>query len=503
MNRRTFLLGSLAGVAAAVGAGSVLSSVLSDDSGPGPTAIRRYGTTVLRRRKADPNSPNVLFMSIDDCNDWLGFLNNHPGTHTPNLDALARKSLVFTRAYCAAPMCLPSRTPVLFGRAPYRSHVYDHSDESFKRYQQLAQATSSLVDDLWAAGYETLGAGKVFHIGESDRWMKYRPTEHYVPGHVRRQLERAGRYDPDWVSPYDGQPIGRGERFNVSMIDFGPSGVAPHEEPDGESTQWVLRRLREDRQRPFFLALGLILPHEPWRLPKRFFDLHPLEEVVVPEFRPDDLQDLGVYARDRVVDQSHRFEVLRASGLWEESVQAYQAAISFADDRLGRVLEELARSRYHDDTMIVLWSDHGYHLGEKLHIEKFTLWERATRVPLLLHVPGRFDRHQEFNRPVSLLDLGPTVADLAGVEIHAPHDGTSLLPLVAEPALADDHPPIMTWLSGNHAVRRGPWRYIRYRTGNVELYDHRTDPDEYDNLAGRPEYAATQTELDAFLPRRG
>jgi arylsulfatase A-like enzyme len=238
-------------------------------------------------------------------------------------------------------------------------------------------------------------------------------------------------------------------------------------------------------------------------VPQKFFDLHPLESVVVPTVRPDDLEDLSAYARDRIIDPHGRFELLQKSGLWEEAVQAYQAAISFADDRVGTVLDTLARSRYADDTAVVVWSDHGFHLGEKMHIEKFTLWERATRVPLVIHVPGRFDEHREFSRPVSLLDLAPTIAQLCGARLHAEQDGGSLLPLVADPEQADARPPISTWLSGNHAVRRGSWRYIRYRTGDAELYDHRSDPDEFQNLAGRPEYAAVEAELSSFLPSTG
>ncbi len=136
------------------------------------------------------------------------------------------------------------------------------------------------------------------------------------------------------------------------------------------------------------------------------------------------------------------------------AVQAYQSAISYADDRIAKVLDELAHSPYADETAILLWSDHGYHLGEKLHITKFTLWERSTRVPLLIHAPGRFDSGRDFDRPASLLDLGPTVADLCGIEIHGPHDGASLLPFVAEPSRADERPAITTWLAGNHTVRR-------------------------------------------------
>ena len=184
-------------------------------------------------------------------------------------------------------------------------------------------------------------------------------------------------------------------------------------------------------------------------------------------------------------------------------MQAYQAALSFSDHNVGLVLDELAHSRYADDTAIVVWSDQGYHLGEKLLIGKQTLWERATRSPFLMHVPGRFESHTEFDRPVSMLDIGPTVAELCGAKVHSPGDARSLLPLLDNPDLADRRPPIMTWLPGNHSVRRGPWRYIRYGKDEVELYDHRTDPNEYINLAGRSGFAAIQSELDTFMPAQG
>jgi arylsulfatase A-like enzyme len=455
----------------------------------------------LRRRKAASDAPNVLFISIDDCNDWLGFLNNHPGTHTPNLDALAGTSLSFDKAYCTAPMCLPARTSVMFGRQPYASGVYDHADKSVVRYEQLTENTSSLVDDLWAAGYDAYGAGKVFHDPQSERWTASRRFPWYLAGHVRKRPDaEATRYDPDWRSPFDGKPIGRGNSFDYTMIDFGPSGRPAKREADGLATSWVLDRLAQDHPNPFFIALGLYLPHEPWRVPQRYFDLHPLDEIVVPEVRPDDLDDLGSYALGEIIDRSHRFAKLRASGLWERAVQAYQAAISYADDHAGQVLEGLAASRYADDTIVVVWSDHGYHLGEKMHIEKFTLWERATHVPLLLYVPGRYDSQHLVNAPVSAIDIGPTLTDLCGVEIHDQHDGRSLLPVIEHPELAHERPPLMTWRAGNHCVRRGGWRYIRYRTGETELYDHRTDPQEFTNLADDPRHAATIADLDALLP---
>ena len=493
----------MAAAAAATAAGGAVGLARLIETGDGEaSSTRRYGDLRLRRGKAASDAPNVLMLVLDDCNDWLGFLNNHPGTYTPNLDALAAKSMVFTHAYTPAPMCLPARASILFGRQPSDTGIYDHSDPSRENYRQLTAVTPSLVDDIWAAGYDTIGAGKIFHDNPASRWTRFRATDHYWTGFLRKDpAAPADSYEKDWLSPYDGEPIGRGENFTAAMIDFGPSGKSPDDEPDGEASDWVERRLRERHGLPLFLALGFYLPHEPWRVPQKFLDLHPLDGIVVPEFRPEDLDDLSEYARNEIIGKPvPAFTLLRESGLWEEAVQAYQAAISFVDDRVGRVLNALADSPLADETTIVVWSDHGYHLGEKMHFHKFTLWERATRVPLLLHVPGRFDRHALFDPPVSTIDLGPTLVELCGAEAHAPYAGESLLPLLANPALVDARPPISTWLAGNHAIRRGPWRYIRYRTGDVELYDHRSDPDEYVNIAGRAEYASVEAELAAFLP---
>jgi arylsulfatase A-like enzyme len=496
VRRRTFLFGALA-TAAGAATGGVLLRVAGDGSG----SSRTYGTTRLQRRRAASDAPNVLLISIDDCNDWLGFLNNHPGTHTPNLDALAATSVSFSKAYCTAPMCLPARTSILFGSLPHTTGVYDHSAESIARYDELAKVTPSVVDDLWAAGYDAYGAGKVFHDPQEARWTESRRFPWYVPGKVRNRPEAdPARYDPDWRSPYDGKPIGRGENFDYTMIDFGPSGRPADQEADGRASTWVLERLGRDHARPFLLALGLYLPHEPWRVPQKYFDRHPLDEIVVPEVPPDDLVDLGPYARDEVIDRHGRYERLLESGLWEKAVQAYQAAISYSDDHVGRVLDGLASSPYADETIVVVWSDHGFHLGEKMHIEKFTLWERATHVPLLLHVPDRYDSRRVFDSPVSAIDIAPTLAELCGAQTHDEHEGRSLIELIEHPELADARPPVTTWQAGNHSVRRRTWRYIRYRTGEVELYDHRRDPQEFENLARDPRYAATIAELDAFLP---
>lgn len=477
MQRRHFLVGGAAATAAAVGAAAVVT-----DRRFTPDFRRRYGDVVVERRPPDPDAPDVLFVSLDDCNDWLGFLNDHPGTSTPNLDALAAESVVFEHAYCTAPMCLPSRTSVMFGTTPYHNGVYDHTEPSDQRYAELSRRSTSLVDDFWAAGYEVVVAGKVFGNFPATRFDQGRRTRIVTP-------------DPDWQSPFGGSA----DSVRGGQIDFGPSGNAPEEEPDGQAAQWVRHQLSTPRPRPLFLGYGLISTHLAWRVPQRYFDLHPLDEVVVPDVPADDLDDLGPAARELI--DSRTGNVLERRDLTARAVQAYQAAISYADDRLGVVLDTLASSPRGAETVVVLWSDHGFHLGEKLHWQKFTLWERATRVPMLFRVPGR--PAQRFEPPVSTLDIGPTLAAIAGVPVLGAHDGASLLPALDDPARATARPAITTWLPGNHAVRQGPWRYIRYRGGEEELYDHREDPGELRNLGRDPGLAQVRTQLAAFLPEPG
>jgi arylsulfatase A-like enzyme len=477
MKRRNFLIGAGAATAAAIGGGAVAFDKLSN-----PVTARHYGDVAIHRQRPQADAPDVLFIALDDCNDWVGFLGNHPGTVTPNLDALAAESLSFEHAYCTAPMCVPARTSVMFGRAPYESGVYDHAEPSDERYAALARSSSALVDDFWAAGYDVVSGGKIFGDSQRGRWTQF----HRTPIDVQ---------NPAWTSPYTGRPIGVRSR---DLLDFGPSGIAPAAEPDGTTTTWVRRQLTAPRARPLFLGYGLIGTHVAWRVPQKYFDMHPIENVVTPDYRPDDLDDLGPEGRGLIDNRT--LDSLRDAGIWAEAVQAYQAAMSFADDRVGIVLDALARSPRADDTIVVVWSDHGFHLGEKLHWHKFTLWERATRIPMLFRVPGTFDSGAIFDRPVSAMDIGPTLADFAGVELRTPQSGSTLVPAIAQPALADDRPPISTWEPGNHAVRRGPWRLIRYRTGETELYDHTVDADEFTNLASDPRYAATVAELAAFLP---
>jgi arylsulfatase A-like enzyme len=463
--------------------------------------VRRYGDIELRRRAPSADAPDVVFVSIDDANDWWGFLNPHPGTHTPNVDALAAGSLAFTKAYAPVPMCEPVRTNILLGLPAWQTHIYDHSPESREHVDALYPVTPSLVDDFWAAGYDTVGGGKVFNRGNFRRWKTFHRTAYPADAQSRDNPGTPREFYEDfWVSPYDGLTLEEGAEFRAGDVDFGPSGRPLDEDPDMSTALRLRDELRENRDRPLFLAFGTIMPHTPWRVPQRFFDLHPLEEVVVPEFGPEDLEDLGPYAREEIVDQLGAFERLEASGQWQAAVQAYQAAMSYADACVGVLLDTIAEQQRDRDTVVVLWSDHGFHLGEMLHLHKFTLWERATHVPLVLQVPGTHDSGSTFDAPVSLDAIGPALAEVCGLEQHSPQTGQNLMELARTPGLADEHPPISTWLQDNHAVRRGQWRYIRYNTGEAELYDHDEDPDERVNLAADPNHADIIDELDPFLP---
>jgi arylsulfatase A-like enzyme len=388
----------------------------------------------------------------------------------------------------------------MFGRPPHETGVYDHSDPSRKAFNRFSAAQPSLIDDFWAAGYRSYGVGKIFHGPHEERWDDYYRQVWYAPIENRDAGVDSEKYDPDWLSPYDGRPLGNAEGMTGEIVDFGPSGKTADDDPDGVGTQWAIDRLRDHDGGPFFLGHGIYLPHEPWRLPQQFFDLHPIDEVELPPVRDDDLDDLGPYARENIIDRGGAFAALEASGKWREGVQAYQAAISYADWCVGQILDELRSSRYADDTIVAVWSDHGFHLGEKLHLRKFTLWERATHVPLVLNVPGQYDQGQQVDVPVALADIGPTLLDLCDAESATYAEGTSLVPIIDEPERADDRPPLTTWLEGNHAVRRGPYRYIRYRNGETELYDLDADPNEFDNLTDDPSYAAQKTELDTYLP---
>jgi len=365
-------------------------------------------------------------------------------------------------------------------------------------------------------GYKTLAVGKVFHSGVSDYkertqdfWDETAP-EYKVPKELKARGDGYGgtKFYP---FPKEGSQIVNhyGEDF-----DDGHSlcwGALEREDmPGGKMfdeliAEWAVDQLNRDHDQPFFLAVGFVRPHVPFTAPKEYFEWYDLDDIVIPEVPDDEMSDIPVMGKSiaygTIKTGDHYAVVNLSDSYWQEMVYAYLACVSFVDAQLGKVLEALESSKHADNTIVVLWSDHGQNLGEKKHWRKQSLWEESTQVPLLVSVPGQKSSGRKCDRVVSLLDLYPTLGDLCGLPKAAKLEGQSLAPLIRNPQREWDKPVLSTWYYKNHAVRSENWRYIRYRDGGEELYDHRNDPGEHTNLAQNPEYAGIIAEHRKWLPK--
>lgn len=419
------------------------------------------------------NRPNVLFIAVDDLNHWVGHLARNSQTKTPNIDRLAKLGVTFTNAHCAAPVCNPSRTALLSGRRPSTTGVYDNNNP----FTNAVTSSESLVTQFRTAGYKTMGMGKLWHggLGFPDQWS-----------------ETGGRETTDRTGAVlDDRSIG-GIRFGI--LNAGDEAV-----PDTRIADYGVAELQRTHSAPFFLTLGFHKPHMPWNVPKKYFDMHPLEQIELPPTQDNDLDDVPAAGQKMARAQGDHAEVLK-SGRWKEAVQAYLAAISYLDGQIGRVLDALERSPYRDNTIICLWGDHGWHLGEKQHWRKFALWEEATRAPLIFVAPGVTRAGSSCHRPVDFMSIYPTLCELAHIDLPAHVEGRSIVRLLEDPASDWQGAALTTYGKGNHAIRTSHWRYIRYADGSEELYDHRVDPYEWKNVASAPELAAVKTELATLMP---
>jgi arylsulfatase A-like enzyme len=283
-------------------------------------------------------------------------------------------------------------------------------------------------------------------------------------------------------------------------FDWGPTKTGDEDMHDYRTTEWIGKHLQTKHNQPMFLACGFTRPHLPWYVPKKYFDMHPLDGVQLPIVKEDDLDDVPEIARKIAKPSGDHARVVKADA-WKKGVQAYLAAITFSDAMVGRVLRALETGPHANNTIVVLWSDHGWHLGEKLHWRKFTLWERATRNILMVMAPGVTRPGTECPATVSMMDIYPTLMDLAGLKAPGIQEGESLMPWLRNPKAPKKTPALTTYLFGNHAVRSDRWRYIRYKDATEELYDRAKDPNEWTNLAGKPEFAAVKKDLAQWLPK--
>jgi arylsulfatase A-like enzyme len=460
---------------------------------------------------AEPQAPpNVLFIAVDDLNDWVGHLGGRAGVQTPNLDRLAGQGVAFTRAYAPAVSCTPSRQSVLTGLRPSTTGIYGLVHFHWREVPMLRDVVT-LPQLFRQHGYYAAGGGKVFHAlswidrtygrnqNDTASWDDYYPSvDRPMPEEVRPSAAARNQGGAEVWTP---AASGTGERrvppwyFDWAPLDQPDSAMADHKVVD-----WAVSQLNRSHNRPFFLAVGLYRPHIPWFAPRSYFERYPLGGVTLPAAPPGDLDDLPPSGRRMGAERRGWHEWVVAEGLWPAAVQAYLASVTFTDAQVGRLLDALAASRYADNTIIVLWSDHGFHLGEKRTWEKFTLWEESTRVPFIIVAPGVSQRGGRANEPVNLIDLYPTLAELAGLEPPGDLEGQSLVPLLRDPDRETGRAVVSTASYNNHTVRSKRWRYIRYEDGSEELYDHDADPDEHRNLAADERYRAVMDQLAAQLP---
>jgi arylsulfatase A-like enzyme len=437
-----------------------------------PTLAALIGVPASPAAAADPARPNVLFIAVDDLNHWVGYLGRNPQTITPNIDKLAARGVRFTRSYCAAPVCNPSRAALMSGLRPSTSGVYENGND----WRTAIAEDLPLTTTFRKAGYSVRGAGKIYH--ESYR----RPSE------WDDYLENSGQ---------DPQPVGD---TGVGGIRFAPLDCKDEDLREWKIVQYGIDHLAQAQSKPFFLAVGLHKPHMPWNVPRKYYDMHPLEKIQLPPHRDDDLNDLPPAGVQMARPQGDHRQILE-TGRWKDAIQGYLAAISYCDAMVGRLMDAFDKSPHKDNTIIVFWGDHGWHLGEKQHWRKFALWEEATRAPLIWVVPGLTSPGAVCDRTVDFMSIYPTLTDLCGIPTPKHVEGTSLRPLLRDPGAAWDKPALTTYMFKNHAVRSEGWRYIRYANGGEELYDERSDPFEWTNLATDPRHESTKAELARSLPR--
>jgi arylsulfatase A-like enzyme len=474
---------------------------------------------VLTSHATAQTRPNVLFIAIDDLNDWVGFLQGHPQTRTPNMDRLARRGVVFTNAHCAAPLCCPSRSAVFSGVQPFRSGVYGNNDD----LRAIRPDLVLLPTHFKAAGYQTLGTGKLLHQKRPDlfdessaqeqRWSPFKPGDvNYTaeelpsksskPRHVT-SLVAGGK---PVILPRNGMPSDRAPQSpQGESFDWGPLDVPDDSMGDVLVADWAAQRLQQ-AQAPFFLGVGFYRPHIPLFAPRKYFEAFPPGSISLPAAPADDLDDLSAIARRIAIeaDTAGRHDTVMQHGQWEEAVAAYLACVHFVDAQIGKLLDALDRGPHAANTVIVLWGDHGWHLGEKQHWGKSTGWERATRVPLLIapakQSAGEFAVGGSCAGAVSLIDLYPTLIELCGLPARPGLDGTSLVTQLRNPQTPSARAVVTTFYAEHFSVRDSRWRYIRYNDGSEELYDHQTDEAERKNLAADRQHAATKQRLAQSLP---
>jgi len=413
--------------------------------------------------------PNVLLIAVDDLNDWIGVLGGHPQAKTPNIDRLAARGVLFSNAQCQSPVCNPSRASFMTSLYPSTSGVYFLSPDL--KASPVAKKNVLMPQRYEQEGYQVSGAGKLFHNGGNQ-------NETYIPNYGG-QFGGFGPMPKEKITNFPGHPL----------WDWGAYPERDEQMPDYQIASWATKRLAEKQEQPFWMGVGFYRPHVPQFAPQKWFDMYPLESLQLPKTIADDMTDISSYGSDitrlKHVSPSHEWVIKNDE--WKGLVQSYLACVSFVDAQIGRVLTAFDKGAYGDNTYIVLYSDHGFHLGEKERYAKRSLWEDGARVPIIVVGPG-VSKGKVCSKPVQLLDIYPTLLELTNLKADPLHEGRSLVPLLQD---VNSDWPYMARTSfgpGNYAIRSENFRFIQYNDGSEEFYSHSKDSNEWYNEIDNPEY---------------
>lgn len=446
------------------------------------------------------DKPNVLFLISDDLNNYLGCYGD-PRAKTPHLDALAERGVRFDKAYCAFPLCGPSRNSMLTGLYPNSSGILANS----QIFRQTIPSHLSLSQAFRLDGYFAARIGKLYHYNVPN---SIGTNGHDDPGSWELELNPAGvdRLELDDVFTLTPGQYGG----TLSWLASAKSDEHHTDAKLAADAEWVLERCAKDKSRPFFLAVGFYRPHTPYVAPKEpWFGLYdPAEMPLFPTVDRNPPETPAAALASYKKEQDQLTEELR-----RQCVQAYYASISFMDAQVGRVVAALDRLGLAESTILVFTSDHGYHMGEHGLWQKLSLFEGSARVPLMIVAPGVTGAGGVAATPVSQVDLYPTLAELAGVRAPENLQGQSLVPILKDPSAKGRGWALTQVVRGGgqpkaggkrffgYSLRTDRWRYTEWDEGakGAELYDHENDSGELSNLAGKPEHAATVAELSERL----
>lgn len=418
--------------------------------------------------------PNVIMLVVDDMNDWISLLDPNSPIKTPNLERLAEQGTLFTQAYCMSPACNPSRVATLTGLRPTTSGVYGNKSD----WRRALPNRRTLMQQFQVAGYDVFGAGKIFH--------------HQLEGAFHDD-DSFDNFQPMRPQVYPDKKLNASPDYGSRNTDWGEFPVRKKDTIDFHTASYCVEFLSEnpaEQDKPFFLACGIYKPHSPFFAPAEFHDRY--QSIPLPLRKSDDWSDLPSGAVTLMKGKKWFWQGMekvqrRQKSAYHDFIRSYAACVSFADAQIGRVLDALAGNPQHENTVVVLWSDHGFHLGEKDHIEKFALWEKSNHIPFIIVAPGTTSPGTQCHQPIDMSALYPTLLELCSIPAIDDCDGTSITPLLRDVTSKWDHPALMTYLPGNHAVRSNRWRYIQYADGTEELYDLKSDPNEWTNLAPQTE----------------